>query len=403
MAITVDHVWTNARIATMVAGGDTYGLIERGCLAAKEGRIVWVGPESDAPLMESPTVTDVGGRLITPGLIDCHSHLLYAGNRAGEFEDRLNGQTYARIAAAGGGILSTVKTTRSADKDDLVAQSLPRLDSLIAEGVTTIEIKSGYGLDTASESKMLAAARHLATLREINVMTTFLGAHALPPEANGDKDRYIDAVCNDQLPAIAAAGLADAVDGFCETMAFSVDQIRRVFEAARKHGLPVKLHAEQLSNQSGAALAAEFSALSADHLEYLDEAGVMALARAGTVAVLLPGAFYFLGERQAPPVDLLRQHRVPLAVATDCNPGSSPLTSILTALNMACILFRLTAEEALAGATRNAAMALGLGHQTGTLEPGKFCDLAIWNVDRPAELIASLGFNPLHARVWRGA
>ncbi len=403
MAINVDKIWRNARLATLRSGAGGYGMIEAGAIAATGGRIVWVGPDSERPDMACPDITDLEGRLVSPGLIDCHTHLVYAGNRAGEFEQRLNGRSYQDIAAAGGGILATVAATRAADRDDLVAQSLPRLDALIAEGVTTIEIKSGYGLDTEGEAAMLQAARRLGVLRDIHVSTTFLGAHALPPEAGGDKDGYIDSVCTEQLPAIAAAGLADAVDGFCEGIAFSPEQIRRVFTAAHELGLPVKLHAEQLSNLGGAALAAEFGALSADHLEHLDEAGVRALADAGTVAVLLPGAFYFLRETKVPPIDLLRQYGVAMAVATDCNPGTSPLTSILSALNMACTLFRLTPEEALAGVTRNAATALGLGHETGTIEAGKACDLAIWNVERPAELAAGIGFNPLFKRIRRGA
>jgi len=403
MSIRVDQIWRNARIATMRADAGAYGMIEGGIIAATGGRIVWAGQESDAPAMDGDAVIDLEGRLITPGLIDCHTHLVHAGNRALEFEDRLNGKTYAEIAHAGGGILSTVTATRAASLDDLITQSLPRLDALIAEGVTTVEIKSGYGLNIDSEIKMLVAARHLSHRRAVRVMTTYLGAHALPPEAEGNKDDYIESVCRDQIPAIAKGNLADAVDGFCDNIAFSPEQIRAVFEAAKSHGLPVKLHAEQLSNQGGAALASEFAALSADHLEHLDEAGALAMARAGTVAVLLPGAFYFLRETKAPPIELLRRHGVPLAVATDCNPGSSPLTSILTAMNMACTLFRLTPEEALAGVTRNAARALGLRPETGTIAEGKSCDLAIWNVERPAELVAAIGFNPLYARVWQGS
>lgn len=398
----VDRLWTNGRLATLREGAGAYGALEPAALAARDGRIAWVGPLADAPNSEAAETTDLGGRWVTPGLIDCHTHLVYAGDRAGEFEQRLMGASYREIAEAGGGIVSTVRATRDASEDELVAQSRRRLDALLAEGVTTVEIKSGYGLDAENEVKMLRAARRLGAEAPVRVVTTFLGAHALPPEAGDDKEGYIDEVCLSQLPAVHGEGLADAVDGFCETIAFAPHQIRRVFEAAQALGLPVKLHAEQLSNQGGAALAAEFGALSADHLEYLDEAGVAAMAAAGTVAVLLPGAFYFLRDTQVPPIELLRRHGVPMAVASDCNPGSSPLTSLLLAMNMAATLFRLTPEEALAGVTRNAARALGLGVETGTLEAGKWCDLAVWDIERPAELTYRMGFNPLHARVWRG-
>ena len=400
---TCDRLWTNARLATLAAGDRPYGRIDNGAIAARNGRIVYAGPRADLPAGLSPRETiDCGGRWITPGLIDCHTHLVYAGNRAREFEMRLEGATYAEIAHAGGGILSTVAATRAASEDDLVRSALPRLDALIAEGVTTIEIKSGYGLDLATERRQLAAARRLAQMRPIDVTTTFLGAHALPPEAEGDKAAYIDLVCRELIPAIAAEGLADAVDGFCETIAFSPDEIARVFDAARAAGLPVKLHAEQLSNSGGAILAARYQALSADHLEYLDEPGAAAMADSGTVAVLLPGAYYFIRERQAPPVDLLRRYKVPIAVATDCNPGTSPLSSLLLAMNMAATLFRLTVEECLAGVTREAARALGQLSEVGTLEPGKWCNLAIWDIEDPAELVYHIGFNPLCTRVWRG-
>ena len=348
------------------------------------------------------TVNKVLTQMVSAGLIDCHTHLVFGGDRAREFELRLAGASYEEIARAGGGIVSTVKATRAASEDELVASALPRLDHLIAEGVTTIEVKSGYGLDTASELSLLRAARRLASVRPIRLRTTFLGAHALPADAQGDKDAYIAKVCEEMLPAVQAESLADAVDGFCEGIAFSPDQIRRVFAAARARGLPVKLHADQLSDLGGAALAAEAGALSADHLEYTSEAGVAAMARAGTVAVLLPGAFYFLGETRRPPVEALRRHRVPIAVATDCNPGSSPLTSLLLAMNMAASLFRLTVAECLAGVTREAARALGLAAETGTIEVGKAADLAIWTVERPAELVYRIGANPLHARIWRG-
>ena len=398
----VDRLWTNGRLATLREGAGAYGALEPAALAARDGRIAWIGPLAGAPNFEAAETTDLGGRWVTPGLIDCHTHLVYAGDRAGEFEQRLMGASYREIAEAGGGIVSTVRATREASEDELVGQSRRRLDALLAEGVTTVEIKSGYGLDAENEVKMLRAARRLGAEAPVRVVTTFLGAHALPPEAGDDKEGYIDEVCLSQLPAVHGEGLADAVDGFCETIAFAPRQIRRVFEAAQALGLPVKLHAEQLSNQGGAALAAEFGAVSADHLEYLDEAGVAAMAAAGTVAVLLPGAFYFLRDTQVPPIELLRRHGVPMAVASDCNPGSSPLTSLLLAMNMAATLFRLTPEEALAGVTRNAARALGLGVETGTLEAGKWCDLAVWDIERPAELAYRMGFNPLHARVWRG-
>lgn len=391
-----DHLWINARLATM-AGSVPYGLLENGAVAAKDGKICWVGPAGDAP--EAAQTTDCEGRLITPGLVDCHTHLVYAGNRIGEWEMRLNGASYEEVARAGGGIVSTVKGVRGASEEQLVAETLPRLDGLIGEGVTTIEIKSGYGLSVQDEAKMLSAARQLPGKREVTVRTSFLGAHAMPP-GETDKDAYIEDVCENQLPHVAREGLADAVDGFCEGIAFSAEQMDRVFTAATALGLPVKLHAEQLSNLGGAAMAARHGALSADHLEYLDEAGVVAMAEAGTVAVLLPGAFYFIKETQAPPVDLLRKHNVPIAVATDCNPGSSPLNSLLMTMNMTCTLFELTPEEALAGATREGARALGMQDEVGTLEPGKWCDLAIWNVEEPAALAYAMGFNPLHVRVW---
>jgi imidazolonepropionase len=386
-----------------MAGPDPFGMIEDGAVAAQAGRIAWVGWRADLPAgLSAADTVDLAGRWVTPGLVDCHTHLVFAGDRAREFELRLEGVSYEAITRQGGGIVSTVKATRAASEDDLVAAALPRLDALLGEGVTTVEIKSGYGLDGESELKLLRAARRLATMRPVTVKTSFLGAHAIPPEFAGDSDRYIDHLCTAILPDVARAGLADAVDGFCERIAFSPAQIRRLFLAAREFGLPVKLHAEQLSNQGGAALAAEFDALSADHLEYVDEAGIAALAKAGTVAVLLPGAFYFLRETTLPPVDLLRHHGVPIAIATDCNPGSSPLTSILLALNMACTLFRLTPVEALAGITREAARALGVLSEVGTMEAGKWCDLAIWEVERPAELAYRLGFNPLYRRVRRG-
>lgn len=398
----VDRLWKNARLATLVPGPDL-GAVDKGIVATRGGRIAYAGPAETAPAFEAAETIDCQGRWITPGLIDCHTHLVFGGDRAGEFEKRLAGASYEEIARAGGGIASTVRATREADEAALVRQSLPRLDALIAEGATTVEIKSGYGLSREHEIKLLRAARRLGTERPVAITTTFLGAHALPPEANGDKDAYIDRVCRKMMPAVAGDGLADAVDAFCEGIAFSPDQVRRVFEAARAHGLRVKLHADQLSNLHGAALAAEFGALSADHLEHTDEDGVAAMARAGTVAVLLPGAFYYLRETTLPPVEALRRRGVAIAVATDCNPGTSPLTSLLLTMNMAATCFRLTVEECLVGVTRAAATALGRGHEIGTLEAGKFCDLAVWDIERPAELVYRMGFNPLHRRVWRGA
>jgi imidazolonepropionase len=397
-----DRLWINARLATMQAGGAPYGEISPGGIAARGGRIAWVGPMAELPAAGAAETIDLGGRWVTPGLIDCHSHLVYGGDRAAEFELRLTGASYEEIAKAGGGIVSTVKATRAAREDDLVTSALPRLDALLAEGATSVEIKSGYGLATAEELKMLRAARRLGGERLVSVATTFLGAHALPPEYKDDPDAYVDLVCEEMIPAVASEGAADAVDGFCEGIGFSPAQIRRVFAAARAHGLPVKLHAEQLSNLQGAALTAEFGGLSADHLEYLDEDGIRAMAEAGTVAVLLPGAFYFLRETKLPPVAALREAGVPIAIGTDCNPGTSPLTSLLLTMNMAATLFRLTPEEALAGVTREGARALGRLEDRGTLEAGKWCDLAVWDIERPAELSYRIGFNPLFARVWRG-
>lgn len=397
-----DRVWRNARLATMAPGRPGLGEVEDGLVAAEGGRIVYAGPAGEAPSFDAADTINCHGRWVTPGLIDPHTHLVHAGDRAHEFELRLAGASYEEIARAGGGIISTVRATRAASEAALVAQSLPRLDALVAEGVTTVEVKSGYGLTTEHELKQLRAARALADRRPVRIATTFLGAHALPPEFAGDAEGYVDLVCREMLPAVAQAGLADAVDAFCEGIGFTPAQTRRVFEAARGLGLPVKLHAEQLSNLNGAALAAEFAGLSADHLEHLDDAGVAAMRKAGMAAVLLPGAFYFLRDTKLPPVEALRAAGVPMALATDCNPGTSPLTSILLVLNMGATLFRLTVEECLLGVTRRAAHALGLGAEVGTLEPGKACDLAIWDVERPAELVYRMGFNPLHARVWRG-
>lgn len=398
-----DRLWRNARIATLAPDRPGLGVVENGALATTGGRITFVGPETELPSDKRAAETiDCAGRWMTPGLVDCHTHLVFGGNRAREFEQRLAGASYEEIARAGGGILSTVRATRAASEDDLVQAALPRLDHLIAEGVTTIEIKSGYGLDLETEARMLRAARRLGSERNVGVTTTFLGAHALPPEAGGDKDAYIDRLCTKVLPALAAEGLADAVDAFCEGIAFSPDQTARVFEAARALGLPVKLHADQLSNLGGAALAARYRALSADHLEYTDEAGARAMAEAGTVAVLLPGAFYFIRETRKPPVELFRAAGTHMALATDCNPGSSPLTSLLLTMNMGATLFRLTVEECIAGVTREAARALGRLDDIGTLEVGKSCDLAIWSIEDLAELVYRIGFNPLHTRIWRG-
>jgi imidazolonepropionase len=395
-----DTVWRNARLATMI--GDGLGIVEGGLIAARDGRILYAGDASAAPSLEATETIDCAGRWITPGLIDCHTHLIHGGDRAHEFELRLAGASYEEIARAGGGIVSTMAATRAASEEALVASALPRLDALIAEGATTIEIKSGYGLTLADEAKMLRAARRLGETRPVRIGTTFLGAHALPPEYAGDADGYIAEVCDTMIPAIAAEGLADAVDAFCEGIGFTAAQTERVFAAAAAHGLCVKLHAEQLSNLHGAALAARYGALSADHLEYLDEAGVAAMADAGTVATLLPGAYYFVRETKVPPIAALRAAGVPIALATDCNPGTSPLTSLLLVMNMAATLFRMTVDECLAGVTRNAARALGLQDEIGTLEVGKSCDIAVWDIERPAELVYRMGFNPLHSRIWRG-
>ena len=393
-------VLKNAKFATMVSGGLSYGLIENGAVAISDGMINWVGPEKELPLeFAGLQEKDLGGRLVTPALIDCHTHLVYGGSRATEFELRLKGASYEEISRSGGGILSTVTATRNASEEELFAQSLPRFDALLAEGVRTVEIKSGYGLDLETEIKMLRVARQLGKERNIRVKTSFLGAHAIPPEFAGKAEAYIDFVCEEVLPAVHEEKLADAVDGFCENIAFSTKQISRVFDTASALGLPLKLHAEQLSNLGGTALAANYGALSADHLEYLDEAGIRAMAKSGTVAVVLPGAFYTLRETQFPPLKALRQAGVPLAIATDCNPGSSPLTSLLLCMNMACTLFRMTPEEALCGVTREAAQALGIGTEVGTIEVGKKAEFAVWNVEQPAELAYRIGFNPLEEMV----
>ncbi|MCH8182285.1 MAG: imidazolonepropionase [Proteobacteria bacterium] len=395
--MTWDSLWLNANLATMAEGGARYGAVEDGALAVEDGVIAWVGARgalSGKPEKLAGEVHDAGGRWITPGLIDCHTHIVHAGHRAHEFEMRLEGASYEDIARAGGGIVSTVRQTRAASEAELESQSLPRLSELAEGGVTTVEIKSGYGLDVETELKQLRAARTAAAGAGLNVRTSFLGAHALPEDMSGDADGYIDFVCNESLPAAAQAGLADAVDCFCETIGFNVQQTERVFDAARKLGLPVKLHADQLSDGGGAALAAKYGALSADHLEHTSDAGIAAMAEAGTVAVLLPGAFYFLRETKQPPVEAFRRHGVPMAIATDSNPGSSPALSLLLMANMACTFFGLTVEEALAGITRNAAQALGMGAAHGTLEVGKAADFAVWAISEPAELAYAIGANP---------
>jgi imidazolonepropionase len=390
---------TGATAATMEDG---YGLIPQAALVLQGDRIEWVGPETDLPDdFAGLPARDLGGRLVTPALIDCHTHVVFGGTRAAEFEMRLNGASYEQIARAGGGILSTVAATRAATEEDLVAAALPRLDQMLAEGVATVEVKSGYGLDPEAELKMLRAARRLAELRPVTIVTTFLGAHAIPPEYRGRADAYLDEVAIPTMQDARDEGLIDAVDAFCEGIAFSPAQVERLFTAARALGLPVKLHAEQLSNLGGAALAARFGALSADHLEYLDEEGVIAMVAHGTVAVILPGAFYTLRETRQPPIDLLRRHGARMAVATDCNPGTAPMTSLMLAMNMACTLFRMTPEEALLGATAHAAQALGLTDR-GRIAPGLRADLAVWQAQHPAELSWRIGPTPLHARIFGG-
>ena len=395
-------VLTSLRAATMRSGADPYGLIKDAAIVLAGGMIAWIGAQADLPSdYAALPVRDMGGRLITPALIDCHTHVIHGGNRAAEFEMRLHGASYEEVARTGGGIVSTVAATRKSSEDDLVAAALPYVDAMIAEGVAVIEIKSGYGLEQDTELRMLRAARRIGQLRPVLVRTSYLAAHAVPAEYNSRADAYIDQVCIPALHAAHAQGLVDAVDGFCEGIAFSPAQIERVFLAAQNLGLPVKLHAEQISNLGGAALAARYGAMSADHLEYLDEAGVIAMAAAGTVAVILPGAFYTLRETRMPPIDLLRKHGVPMAVATDMNPGSSPMPSLLLAMNMACTLFRMTPAEALAGATTHAARALGLTDR-GTLASGQIADLAVWNCGHPAELAYRIGFNPIHQRIIGG-
>jgi imidazolonepropionase len=401
-----DALWINSDLATFSGANDDYCAIENAALAVKDGRIVWIGSMNELSELQTANsieVHDVCGHWITPGLIDCHTHLVYGGNRAREFEMRLKGASYAELQKAGGGILSTVKATRAASEEELLQASLKRLKSLKREGVTTIEIKSGYGLELESELKMLKVARQIGESDEhVDVETTFLGAHALPPEYQDNSDGYIEQVVEHMLPAVAEQKLADAVDGFCEGIAFSPEQIERVFRKAKELNLPLKLHAEQLSDLGGATLAASYQALSADHLEYISESGVIAMAASGTVAVLLPGAFYILRESQLPPVQMFRDHAVPIAIATDANPGSSPIISLLIILNMACTLFSLTPAEALAGVTRNAARALGLGEDRGTLEVGKRADFVLWDIEHPSELVYMMGANPCVSVVKNG-
>ncbi|MGD9742566.1 MAG: imidazolonepropionase [Dongiaceae bacterium] len=397
-----DALFTHARLATMRPGGAPYGAIEEGAIAVENGRIAWVGPMAALPQRDARERHDLAGRWVTPGLVDCHTHLVHGGDRAAEFELRLQGASYEEIARAGGGIRSTVAATRAASEAELLAAAESRLKPLLAEGLTVVEIKSGYGLEREAEMKQLRVARALGQRNPVRIRTTFLAAHALPPEYEGRADDYITAVVEEMLPAAHAAGLVDAVDAFCERIGFTPAQTERVFKAAAALGLPVKLHAEQLSDLKGAVLAARYKALSADHLEYVEADGIAAMAAAGTVAVLLPGAFYFLRETKLPPVEALRQARIPIALSTDCNPGSSPATSLLLMLNMAATFFRMTPEEALAGVTRHAAQALGMAASHGTIEAGKAADLAIWDIERPAELAYRIGFNPLHRTVKGG-
>lgn len=393
---------TNAQIVTL-RDDQSYGLIAEGAIALEGERIVWVGPATDTPdAYRNGEVHDLEGRLVTPALIDCHTHVVFGGNRAAEFELRLNGASYEEVARAGGGIVSTVTATRAASQDDLLSDALTRVDALIAEGVTLIEVKSGYGLDRETELKMLRVARQIAQVSAVDVLTTFLGAHAVPPEYSGKPDTYIDDICIPTLRAAHAEGLVDAVDGFCEGIAFDTAQIARVFDVAVELGLPVKLHAEQLSNIGGTQLAAKYGALSADHVEYATDTDAAALAKSGTVAVVLPGAFYTIRETQAPPIQSFRDHGVPMALATDCNPGSSPLTSPLLTMNMACTLFRMTPLEALLGLTAHAAAALGAPDR-GRIVAGARADLCIWNAQHPAELAYRIGFNPLHNRIFKGS
>ncbi|VVC77249.1 Imidazolonepropionase [Aquicella siphonis] len=397
-----DAIWLNAQIATCEQG---YGLIQQAGIAVRDGRIAWVGPVAELPYDPeklAAVIHDCNGRCLTPGLIDCHTHLVFAGNRAHEFEMRLQGATYEEIARQGGGIQSTVSATRSASEEVLFQQSLARARDLQKSGVTTLEIKSGYGLDWPTELKMLRVAKRIEDTLPLTVSKTFLGAHTFPPEFRSNPDAYVDLLCQEMIPVVAREQLADAVDVFCEKIAFSLEQTKRVFASAAEHGLKVKCHAEQLSDMGGTTLAASYQALSVDHLEHVGVPGVKALEQSGSVAVLLPGAFYFLRETKLPPVELLRRHRIPIAVATDCNPGTSPVTSLLMIMNMACTLFRLTPSEALEAVTRHAAQALGMSALRGTLTAGKAADMAVWEVSHPAELVYYLGNNPLRQLIRQG-
>lgn len=400
-----DQVWIDVNVATMDTNiQGAYGVIPQAAIAVKDGKIAWVGPRSELPefdVLATPVYRGKGG-WITPGLIDAHTHLVFAGNRAHEFEQRLQGATYAEIARAGGGIISTVNACRDADEAELFELGRQRLNALAREGVTTVEIKSGYGLNTETELKLLRVARELGEHHHIDVCTTFLGAHAIPPEYKDNTDAYIDLVINDMLPAVIAENLADAVDVFCENIAFSLEQTERVLTAAKKAGLQIKLHAEQLTNMGGSALAAKLGAKSVDHIEFLDEAGVKAISESGTCATLLPGAFYFLRETQLPPIELLRQYKVPMVIASDFNPGSSPICSTLLMLNMACTLFRLTPEEALQGVTINAAKALGIDNNVGSISIGKQADFCLWDITTPAQLAYAYGVNPCKTVVKKG-
>ncbi len=401
--IRADRLITDCHLATMVEGGVAYGAIKNGAILIRDRHIVWIGARADLPAHEAVQTDRLDGRWVTPGLIDCHTHLVFGGDRSGEFEQRLNGATYEEIARAGGGIVSSMTATRAASEDELYASAVSRLEGLKATGVTTVEIKSGYGLDQDAELKMLRVARRIGREAGVRVRTSYLGLHAVPPEHRADRSAYVDIAIDEILPTAHAEKLVDAVDAYCEPIAFSDGEVSRLFEKARALGLPVKLHADQLSDGGGAALAARYGALSADHIEHSNEAGIRAMAEAGVVAVLLPGAYLMLRETTPPPIALLRQHGVAMAVATDCNPGTSPVASMTAAMTLACVQFRLTPEEALAGATRNAATALGLADEIGTLEIGKAADLAVWNVTRPAELCYWLGKPILHARYLSGA
>lgn len=398
-----DLLLTDVHLATMSDGAGPYGIVEDGALAVSDGKIAWVGPASQLPANSSSVSRSLEGRWLTPALIDCHTHLVFAGNRAAEFEQRLQGMSYEDISRAGGGIMSTVNATRAASNDELLGATATRLNSLMREGVATVEIKSGYGLNLETELRMLDVIRTLAASSGLTIRSTFLGAHAVPGEYKGKSGDYIDLVCGEMLPAAHAAQLADAVDAFCESIAFSTDEVARVFETAKSLGIPVKLHADQLSDGGGAALAAGFDALSADHLEFTSSEGVQSMADAGTAAVLLPGAFLTLGETQLPPIDALRDSEVRIAIATDCNPGTSPICSLRSAMNLASTLFHLTPEECLAGVTRNAAHALGLEQDRGTLEPGKRADIAIWEIGHPRELSYWMGLNQLQELLIAGA